>query len=55
MAWNAGYGDERLPVEGPGDAEWLAEGKLLLQQVRATLRGRFSIATTEPWFESTSG
>jgi hypothetical protein len=41
MAWNARYGDERLPVEGPGDAEWLAEGKLLLQQVRATLRGRW--------------
>jgi hypothetical protein len=50
LAFNAAYEEERVPVDGPGDAEYLAEGTGLLATVRAALNGRFRVIVTEPWW-----
>jgi hypothetical protein len=48
--WNADYREDRIPVEGPGDPDWLREGTLLLGRVRDALSPGFEVAVTEPWW-----
>jgi hypothetical protein len=38
--WVAAYDDAKLPWEPTRDAEWLAEGRHLLAELREELRGR---------------
>jgi hypothetical protein len=47
--WNARYDEAHLPIEGPGDAAWLAEGRVLLAEVRDALRP-VEVVATEPWW-----
>jgi hypothetical protein len=49
VSWNAEYGDERLPMEGPGDAAWLSEGRRLLHELRAAV-WPVEVVVTEPWW-----
>ena len=48
--WNASYGDNRLPIDGPGDPAWLQEGADLLREVRVALGERVEVVVTEPWW-----
>jgi hypothetical protein len=48
--WNARYDEGRIPVEGPGDNAWLAEGKELLDRVRRALGVEYRVIVTEPWW-----
>lgn len=48
-AWNASYDDAKLPMEGPGDAAWLAEGIKRHGAVRAAVSPR-KVLVTEPWW-----
>jgi len=48
--WNGQYAEERLPLEGSGDAEWLSEGVALLRRTREALGSTFQIVVTEPWW-----
>lgn len=48
--WNARYGENRLPIEGDGDAAWLDEGIALLRDVRGELGPEYKVAATEPWW-----
>jgi hypothetical protein len=50
VAWNARYGDERLPMEGPGDPAWLGEGRRLLAETRTALAASHRVVVTEPWW-----
>ncbi len=50
QAFNDAYGEERLPLEGGGDADYLATGVRLLAEVRDALAGRFRVVVTEPWW-----
>ncbi|MEQ4208856.1 hypothetical protein ABNF93_26250 [Actinopolymorpha sp. B9G3] len=51
IAWNDAFVDEdMLPIDGPGDAVWLAEGKQLLASVREALSESHEIVGTEPWW-----
>ncbi|MEQ7011332.1 hypothetical protein ABN028_34720 [Actinopolymorpha sp. B17G11] len=51
IAWNDAFVDEdMLPIDGPGDAVWLAEGKQLLASVREALSESHKIVVTEPWW-----
>jgi hypothetical protein len=50
LAFNAAYAEERVPIDGPGDADYLGEGTSLLAAVRAALKGRFQVVVTEPWW-----
>jgi hypothetical protein len=47
--WNQEYAEDKLPVGGDGDCDWLEQGRQLLAEVRQCLAGRFEIAVTEPW------
>jgi len=49
-AWNQRYAEDKLPVTGEGDPEWLEEGIRLLAEVRRCLAGRFDVAVSEPWW-----
>ena len=48
--WKARYEDDRLPIDGPGDPDWLREGGDLLRQVRFAVGERFEVFVTEPWW-----
>jgi hypothetical protein len=48
--WNSEYEERRLPVDGPGDPNYLAAGVSLLAQLREALAGRFRVVVTEPWW-----
>ncbi|WP_416430459.1 hypothetical protein [Paenarthrobacter nicotinovorans] len=48
--WNSQYGEGRIPIDGPGDIEWLAEGVGLLRQLRADLGNGVDVVVTEPWW-----
>lgn len=50
VAWNARYEEDRIPVEGDGDADWLAEGTALLHDVRSQLGPDYEVTVTEPWW-----
>lgn len=49
-AWNARYSEDKVPLEGPGDAAWLGEGKRLLDEVRHTINDQHAVIVTEPWW-----
>jgi len=49
-SWNDEYGDERLPIDGPGDAAWIAEGRALLSTVREAVGPQVEVIVTEPWW-----
>jgi hypothetical protein len=49
-AFNDAYEEERLPVEGGGDPDYLTTGVRLLADVRDALDGRFRVVVTEPWW-----
>ena len=48
QAWNARYEEAKLPSEA-NDVAWLAEGKVLLAELRHALSDRL-IVVTEPWW-----
>ena len=48
-AWSTSYDDDRLPFEEHDD-EWLAEGKVLLGELRKAVGGSYTIVVTEPWW-----
>lgn len=48
--WLESYDDARLPIDGPGDSQWLATGLALLAEARAELTGRYLIVVTEPYW-----
>ena len=48
--WAQRHGDDKLPLEGPGDEPWLAEGRGLLAEVRTALDGGYEVVATEPWW-----
>ncbi len=48
--WLARYDESRLPIDGPGDQEWLYEGKGILRELREALSDRYEIVVTEPWW-----
>ena len=51
LAWNDAFvDDDMLPVDGPGDSAWLAEGKALLTSVREAAPATHEIIATEPWW-----
>ncbi len=50
LAWNARYEEERLPLEGPCDTDWLGEGRRLLAETRTALADSHCIVVTEPWW-----
>ena len=49
-AWNGRYEEDKVPLEGDGDAEWLREGTSLLRRTRSALGARFSVVVTETWW-----
>jgi len=51
--WNQEYGEDKLPIGGGGDRDWLEHGRQLLAEVRQCLAGKFEIAVTEPWWGET--
>ncbi len=48
--WNARYAEDKLPIDGPGDTVWLAEGAALLGLARDALRPGVQVVVTEPWW-----
>ena len=50
--WNAQYDDAKLPVGGPGDPTWLAEGRNLLREVGEALGPEYEIGANEDWWTS---
>ncbi len=48
-AGNAGYEENKVPIDGNGDAAWLREGRRLLHEVRVALGARYRVVVTEPW------
>ena len=49
-AWNAAYEENKVPIEGPGDAAWLREGIRLLHEIRGALGNEYRVVVTEPWW-----
>jgi len=39
-AWSRLYGDDELPMDGPGSQQWIDDGRRLLAEVREALHGR---------------
>src|SRR5687768_16926025 len=48
--WLELYDDSKLPMDGSGDADWLASGTRLLAAARAELAGRYVVMVTEPYW-----
>lgn len=49
-AWNAAYGEHKVPLDGPGDSTWLHEGRQLLREIRDSLGNDYRVIVTEPWW-----
>lgn len=49
VRWNDAYADEKLAMDGGGDADWIAEGKELVATVRQELASTHTVVLTEPW------
>jgi len=49
--WNARYEEWKIPLDGPGDEEWLAEGRQLLQDVRQVLGPAYELGANEDWWD----
>jgi hypothetical protein len=52
--WNSLYEEDKIPLDGPGDVEWLAEGVILLHQLRDELGPGVDVVVTEPWWGKNS-
>jgi len=50
--WNAQYEEWKIPIDGPGDEEWLADGKRLLKEVRQALGPDYDLGANEDWWDS---
>lgn len=50
LSWNGRYAEDKIPLEGDGDVDWLAEGRELLARARAALAAEDHILVTEPWW-----
>lgn len=50
MSWNFQFEEDKVPLSGPGDAGWVAEGVRLLREVRLALGAGYSVVVTEPWW-----
>lgn len=50
LSWNERYAEDKIPLDGDGDADWLAEGRELLARTRAAWRVEHHILVTEPWW-----
>lgn len=50
-SWNADYTEDKLPIDGPGNTEWIGQGVGLLAEARTALAGRFDIVVTERWWD----
>jgi hypothetical protein len=48
--WNSSYAEDKLPLDGPGDAGWLVQGVDLLRQLRDELGDGIDLRVTEPWW-----
>lgn len=48
--WNSQYEEDKIPMDGPGDVEWLTEGVGLLHLLRAALGDGVEVVVTEPWW-----
>ena len=48
--WVSVYADEKLPMESPGDTEWLAVGTYWLAELRLALQPDYDVVVTEPWW-----
>lgn len=48
--WNDAYADEKLPIDGHGDPAWMAQGTMLLAEVRAALAATHVVVVDEPWW-----
>jgi hypothetical protein len=51
--WNGQYDEDRIPVDGAGDREWLARGAHLLERTRFALGPGCEVVVTEPWWGET--
>ena len=49
--WSAQYDEDRIPVEGSGDREWLDRGAHLLERTRRALGPSCEVIVTEPWWD----
>lgn len=49
-AHNGAYEEVRLPLDGPGDGDYLAEGTRLLGALRLALAGEYRVVVREPWW-----
>lgn len=52
-SWNSSYAEDKLPLHGPGDAGWLAQGTDLPLQLCNELGDGAEIRVTEPWWGET--
>jgi hypothetical protein len=50
LRWNADYRAEKLPSDGTGDADWLAEGIGLLAEVRRVIGEGYRVEAADPWW-----
>ena len=49
-AWVRSYDEDKIPLDGAGDQEWIQTGVGLLHEVRSALAGRYEVVVTEPWW-----
>ncbi|WP_157970837.1 hypothetical protein [Nakamurella deserti] len=52
-SWNAEYREDRLPIDGRGDPDYVATGTALLRDVTEALGDRYRIIVNEPWWNAT--
>lgn len=52
-SWNSRYEEDKLPIDSPGDAGWIAEGVALLHSLRSCLGHDADVVVTEPWWGET--
>lgn len=50
-ARNGQYAEDKLPLEGSEDAEWISDGTTLLRRTRAALGASVTVIVTEPWWD----
>jgi hypothetical protein len=48
--WFRLYDDDKLPIDGPGEEQWLDDGRRLSSELRDAVEGRFEVIVTEPWW-----
>lgn len=48
--WNAAYEEDKAPLEGAGNTEWLSEGRRLIGDIRTALGQEYELVVTEDWW-----